>query len=328
MKKIKKVLKNNYVFLLSFFIPFFIYFIFLMIRGVIPFGDNTLLRSDLFHQYAPMLDNFFNNVISEGNYIYSFNYGLGQPIIKMFFNYCSSPFNFILLFFNKFNILSGISILIGFKCSVAALMMSYYIAKKFNKKNLLVVALSLLYAFSGYFQAYYFNIMWLDGMIFLPLIILGIENICNGKSSKLYIGSLFLMFWSNYYIAYMICLFSIVYFFMYLCYKTKIRKEYKIDDLKLFRNKFITFLISSLFVGLLSCFFLIPYLNLISSTGAIDFQLFLPKNDTYAYKIDFINLLVGCFNGIQHTDLRINSIISPNITCGVFTVFLFLSFVF
>ena len=193
MKKVKGFIKDNYLFILSFFMPFLIYMIFLMMRDIAPFGDNTILKYDLYHQYAPMLDNLFNNALKEGNFLYSFNYGLGQPFIKMFFNYCSSPFNLILLFFNKSNILSGISVLIGFKCSLSSLMMSYFIAKKFNRKSLIVVALAMLYAFSGYFQAYYFNVMWLDGMIFLPLIILGIENICNGKSNKLYIISLFLI---------------------------------------------------------------------------------------------------------------------------------------
>ena len=68
--------------------------------------------------------------------------------------------------------MSGITFLIAFKCSLISLSMSIFLSKKFDKKNLLVVALSLLYAFSGYFQAYYFNIMWIDGMIFLPLIVL------------------------------------------------------------------------------------------------------------------------------------------------------------
>ena len=56
--------------------------------------------------------------------------------------------------------------------------MFYYLKKKFNNtNNIYNIGLSLLYAYSGYFTAYYWNIMWLDGMLFLPLIVLGIENI-------------------------------------------------------------------------------------------------------------------------------------------------------
>ena len=74
------------------------------------------------------------------------------------------------------------------------------------------IPISLLYGFCAYFVAYYWNIMWLDGMVLLPLITLGIEYIINKEKPFLYIVSLVIMLFANYFIAYMICIFSVLYF--------------------------------------------------------------------------------------------------------------------
>ena len=55
------------------------------------------------------------------------------------------------------------SIIIGLKAVFASVSMSYYLKKTFKKDGLLTCLFGVLYAFSGYFCAYYWNIMWLDG---------------------------------------------------------------------------------------------------------------------------------------------------------------------
>ena len=65
------------------------------------------------------------------------------------------------------------------------------------------------------------NIMWMDGMMLLPLVALGIEEIILKGKYKLYMIVLFMVVVSNYYIGYMICIFSVVYFF----YKSIIYKK-------------------------------------------------------------------------------------------------------
>ena len=62
--------------------------------------------------------------------------------------------------------------------------------------------------------------MWLDGMIILPLLALGIENLINKGSGKLYLFSLVYILYSSYYMGYMCCIFSVIYFIAY-CFITK-----------------------------------------------------------------------------------------------------------
>ena len=54
----------------------------------------------------------------------------------------------------------------------------------------------------------------------LPLIILSIENIIDKDKYLMYIFSLSLMLIANYFIGYMICLFSVLYFIAYFILKT------------------------------------------------------------------------------------------------------------
>ena len=92
------------------------------------------------------------------------------------------------------------SIIIGLKAVFASVSMSYYLKKTFKKDGLLTCLFGVLYAFSGYFCAYYWNIMWLDGMVFLPLIMLGINKIIDEDNPVVYIVFLAIMLFANYFI--------------------------------------------------------------------------------------------------------------------------------
>lgn len=49
--------------------------------------------------------------------------------------------------------------------------------------------------------------MWIDGMILLPLIVLGIERLIDTGKGALYTGALAVLLLSNYYMGYMACIF-------------------------------------------------------------------------------------------------------------------------
>ena len=69
--------------------------------------------------------------------------------------------------------------------------------------------------------------MWLDGLVFLPLIMLGIEYLVDDGRRLNFIIPLALMCVANFYIGYMICFFVILYFLFYLCFGSdKKRKGY------------------------------------------------------------------------------------------------------
>ena len=62
--------------------------------------------------------------------------------------------------------------------------------------------------------------MWIDGPVFLPLIILGVEYLIDDGRKINYIIPTALMFVANFYIGFMIAIFIAIYFFYYLFFGT------------------------------------------------------------------------------------------------------------
>ena len=47
------IMDKRAIFTLSFIIPVFIMILIFIQRGIFPFGDESFLRTDMYHQYAP-----------------------------------------------------------------------------------------------------------------------------------------------------------------------------------------------------------------------------------------------------------------------------------
>ncbi|WP_442919505.1 YfhO family protein, partial [Methanosphaera sp.] len=63
----------------------------------------------------------------------------------------------ILFLFKKENIVMAFSVIIALKVIISSFTMSIYLKNTFKKDNKFLIIMSLLYAFSGYFCAYYWN---------------------------------------------------------------------------------------------------------------------------------------------------------------------------
>ncbi len=178
-------------------------------------GDSTVLRMDLYHQYGPLYAEVYDRITNGESLVYSWTSGLGASFLGNLFNYCSSPFALFMLICGHKNMPEAIALMIMAKAMLAAGTFTYYI----NKSNKCVVKESipfgLFYAFSGYFVAYSWNIMWFDAVAVFPLLILGIERIISRNKPGLYIAAMTYTMISNYYMAYMICILSVAYFLYY-----------------------------------------------------------------------------------------------------------------
>ena len=70
----------------------------------------------------------------------------------------------------------------------------------------------MFYGMSGFIAAYSWNIMWLDCVILLPLIMLGLERLVNENKCIFYCITLGLCIFTNYYISIMVCISVVIYF--------------------------------------------------------------------------------------------------------------------
>ena len=213
-EKLKKHLVDNKWLYITFFVSLCIICIIYIFKNISPFGNNSMLDVDFYHQYGPLLNELNERIRNGKTLLYSFNTGGGLPFYRNFYNYLSSPFNLIMFFFKNDDIVTSFSIIIGLKAVFASVFMAFYLKKVFNKNDISILIFGLLYAYSGYFCAYYWNIMWLDGMVFLPIIMYGINRIIDDKKPLLYTISLAVMLFSNYFIGYMICI--LFYYLLYI----------------------------------------------------------------------------------------------------------------
>lgn len=306
--------KNRKILILSFVLSATIMTIIYALIGMYPFGNKTVLTMDMSGQYVNFLEYFKNVLIGKANLFYNFSMNLGSNVFGVFAYYASSPLNLILLFFDKSNITEGILILNILKIALSCVTMSYLLLKTTKNKPISIIALSLMYSLMSYNVVYSQNIMWLDGSIYLPLIILGIEKILEKKSSLLFIISFFLCIVSNYYIGYMIGLFVLLYMGIRL-FQTK--KEKSIKEWLIQNKKIIWNLIKALIITvLLAMIILLPVLlNLIASKMDIKSNIF--EFSTYYHPLNaFAKIIIGGFS----LDQLGNG--APNIYCGLITILL------
>jgi len=311
-KNYNKIKKYDFLFI-TFLIGIIIVGIIYKLQNVAPIGKNSLLTVDFYHQYGPMLAELYDRITTGENLIYSFNTGLGLPLFRNFFNYLSSPLNLLILLFKRNNIVMSYSIIIGLKGILSAITCTYYLKTKLDLNKYISISLGLLYAFSAYFTAYYWNIMWIDGMYMLPLITLGIENIINKNNGLLYTISLTLMLYINYFIGYMLCIFSCIYFLSYLIIKIN---KFNIKEIL---ENILKFGICSLVSGALMAWELIPMFEALTSTNATTGTM--PTSQYYAFTI--FEFIKNSLTGVKTTVFASDISNAPNVSCGILTTSLF-----
>ena len=199
--------KFNYF--LSFIIPFFVMVLFYLIAGII-LGDRNILTVDLANQYIEFfgaLKDIFNGTISP---FYSFSKTLGGNLFGLITYYLVSPFNLLIGFFDKIDLPKFVLLINILKVSFSGLT-SYIYFNNTYKDSKISLAFSIVYSLMAYNIVYSQNIMWLDGVILLPLIFLGIDKLIDGKPLLFYLSLTFSII-CNYYIGYMSCIASFIYY--------------------------------------------------------------------------------------------------------------------
>lgn len=292
-----KKIKNNIYVLYTLLLSLLIILVFFYINNITPFGSKDFTVIDFYHQYFPMTSELINRILNSKTLLFSFNGSL--PFIRNLYNYLSSPFNILLLPF-KDNLSTGFSLLIAIKAVLASTTICYYLTKNI-KNSILSIPISISYGFSSYYIAYHWNIMWLDGMIFLPLIILGLEKIIKENKSLLYIITLSISIFSNYYIGYMICIFTFIYFQFYylLNYKFNIK-----DFLIKFKNYILYSIIS---IGIISIVVIPIYFSLSSISATKD-----TFPSIFETEFNIINFILNNFSLSKPTALISENIPLPN----------------
>ena len=254
--------RERAVYLLSFLLPLIMIVAILISKHVFPFGDKCILRTDFYHQYLPFHAELQNKLKNFESLFYTFKVGLGTNFITLFAYYLACPLNILLLLVGDNYVLEFITVVLTIKIALSGLTMSYYLVKRYDTSSFIVIFFSIFYAMSGYVGAYYWNIMWMDNIVLFPLLMLGFENVQNGKKPYLYIITLALSILCNYYIGTITCFFFVIYFIFYNILKEKKLKDIGFNLLKTG--------IYSLIAVLISAILLLPIVFAFKTTASSD----------------------------------------------------------
>ena len=292
----------------AFLVPIVIMLIIFIQREIFPFGEESFLRTDMYHQYAPFFSEFQDKLKKGGSLLYSWDIGMGVNFAALYAYYLASPLNWLLIICPRGLVIEFMTYSIVLKIGLCGLSMAYYLRKHCHTCDFGIAFFGIFYALSGYMAAYSWNIMWLDCILLFPLIVLGLERLVKEGKGLYYCITLGFAILSNYYIAIMICIFMVLYFVALLVLEEGLTWER-------FIARSFGFCLYSLLAGGLAAAVLLPEIYALQLTASGDFNF--PK--TFSEYFSIFDMLARHIGNVQ-TEIGLDH--WPNIYCGV-AVFLF-----
>lgn len=218
----KKFEKRMY--LAAFFVPFVGLFALAALAGVRPFGtEYEFLTNDLYFQY-----NFFSKelvrLIEDGIGPYSWYQGLGGAVWPWFCYYVIDPWN-LLFGILPYGGLQDVVFMISIFGRVAlfSVTICFYLRSHHRDLSAVFPALGGISIGLGSFMVMFMiHIIWLDSLIFSPLILYFLERVLSGEdrwAGPKYAALLFISTMMNYYITLVFCMFISVYAVFWLIEK-------------------------------------------------------------------------------------------------------------
>ena len=213
---IKQWIFNKRSYLITFAVPVIIMYFVYAVFGVHPFGDNSVLVLDLNGQYVYYYEHLRDIFWSNKSLLYSWSRNLSGEFLGIYAYYLASPFSIIPILLPRSMMLGALELMQLMKIGAAALAFAVYLKNQKGSRFFTIIIFSTLYSLMSYCVVQLMNPMWLDGLIYLPLIIMGVERLIDNGRMKGFIIPLALMFISNYYIGYMVGIFTGLYFIQYI----------------------------------------------------------------------------------------------------------------
>ncbi len=301
---------------LAFLIPVVLNYLIYLAMNIHPFGDGSVLVLDLNGQYVYFYEALRNFVYGDTSLLYSFSRALGGDFMGIYAYYIASPFSYIVCLFPQAKILDALLVIFLLKTGLCGFTFGFYIHKTGRSKSkIATVIFSTMYALTAYAVVQQHNSMWIDAVMWLPIISYGIEQLIKYGRFRMYLIFLSLTLMSNFYIGYMVCFYVAAYFFYYYFANNRDNKNNPYGERRHFIKSFARFgAYSLLSVGAAAVILLSAYYSL--TFGKTTFT-----NPSWAFnfKFDVIDLLIKFLPGSYDT-VRPEGL--PFVYCGVLTLIL------
>ena len=125
--------KNKYPYLLfSFLAPFGSMMLLMLVAGYTPFGNKSMLYSDMWHQYYPFFKAFRDTLREGKSLLYTWNVGMGLDYLGLIAYYLASPLNLLSALLPESWTLGYFGMLVPLKLGFAGLFFAYFLKKMFD----------------------------------------------------------------------------------------------------------------------------------------------------------------------------------------------------
>ena len=309
----KKYLKKYLPEILTFIVPILIMLISCIVNKTYPFGKEILPKYDGYYQYAGFTSYYKNVLLGNESLFYSFKGLLGYNFYATSIYYMFNPTNLLCIFSTSENILEYYTFIILLRIGLSGFTMCKYLKYKFkNQSNLRYIIFSISYALMAYNVCYFFNYMYFDTVVLFPIVVLGLDKLIYERKNRLYIISLTLSIISNFYIGYMVCIFSLLYFI------------YNIFIYKLDKDIIKDFIISSLLSGFMCMIIIIPEASELLKGKALLYAS--SKAEYFKFNMNFLNIFYKFLPGsTSNYDLEYGMV---NIYVSLFVIILVIKYFF
>lgn len=298
---------KNRSYFFAFFVPVIIMYIAYALFEAYPAdpnGDNSVLVLDLNGQYVYYFETLRDAFWGNGSIFYSWYRNLSGEFMGIIGYYLASPFTLIVMLLPRSLMLVSLFIMQLSKLGAIGVTFSYYLQKSKKLRPVNSVIFSTLFALCAYAVIQLMDPMWIDGLIYLPLITLGIEYLVDRDIKVNYIIPLALMCIANFYIGYMTAIYCVLYYCYYMIFGSQRQRTLK----DYFKN-FGLFAVSSLTAAAISACMILPvYYSL--SLGKFEFT-----DPDYSVQLQFTTidllskLLPSSYDTVRNEGL-------PEIYCG------------
>ena len=315
LRKIKKI--NFNCLWIAFLIPVLGMLGVMIVAKAEPFGQNSMLYSDMYHQYYPFFKAFRRALLSGDSLLYSWNVGMGMDYLGLISYYLASPLNLLSVLVPEQFLLEFYSLLMPIKLGFASLFFAIFLKRTFHKDDISIALFGGFYGLCAWALGFQWNIMWLDTFALLPLVALGTVALLRDKKFILYTLSLFLSIFSNYYVGFFTCIFVLLLFICYqICNFTTLKRF--VQDLC--RIAFF----SALAIGMTAILTLPAYAALQTTQSSVNqfpkgFKMNIADKNTWKGLFDAMRQVAGNMSGGVALNFKEGL---PNIYSGVGTILL------
>lgn len=309
LQRFRSRIRSRKIYFLVFAVPALIMYAAYAFFGVHPYGDKSVLVLDLNGQYVYYYEAFRDFVRGGNEFFYNWSRNLSGEMFGIFAYYLASPFMLLICLLPRTWMCGAIELLQILKIGTAALTFAVFLRKTSSPRNTSLVVFGTCYGLMSYMVVQLMDPMWLDGLIYLPLICLGIHRLVDNGKVLPFAIPLALMFMAHFYIGYMIGIFTFLYF-LYYCFT----REGRVFPPRFLRTV-LKFAGGTLVALMCAACVLVPVYNSLK-LGKFEFS---EPDFSLATQFDFATVFTKLFP-MSYDSVNVEGL--PMIYCGTITVLL------